>query len=294
MTETMANKLQKSSWRDMWKNSGIILILGLLLAVTSCKSAYDKLLTSTDNKMKLAKAFEYYQEQEYYKAQMLFEQVMPFYRATPQIDTIYYHYAYTHYNLDNFILASYYFKNFTQTFSTSAFNEEAFYMIPFSNYQMSPTYKLDQTYTLKAIEGFQQFVNRYPTSGKVPTCNALIDEMRVKLEKKAVASAELYYKLSNYQSADHSYRNLLKDYPDSKDAEKIRYRIVQASYKLAENTVEVKQIERYNEVIENCKAFTKRHPESQYTNSVTSILKNATAKVNSLSKNLLQLGKNKK
>jgi len=192
----------------MWKNSRYLIVLGLALALVSCKSAYDQLLVSTDNSVKLEKAFEYYQTEDFYKAQMLFEQVMPFYRGTPQIDTIYYHYAYSHYNLKNYILASYYFKNFAQTFSSSPYTEEAYYMIAFANYQLSPNYKLDQSYTIKAIEGFQQFANRYPTSGKVPTCNALIDEMRTKMEKKAVASAELYYNLSNYLSEDHSFRSL--------------------------------------------------------------------------------------
>lgn len=266
----------------MWKNSNYLIVLGLCLALISCKSTYDQLLVSTDNGLKLKSAFEYYEAEDFYKAQMLFEQVMPFYRGTPQIDTIYYHYAYSHYNMRNFILASYYFKNFAQTFTNSPFTEEAHYMVAFSNYQLSPNYKLDQSFTVKAIEAFQQFANRYPTSGKVPTCNALIDEMRAKLEQKAVASAELYYKLGNYQSADHAYRNLLKDYPDSKDAEKVRYRIVQASYKLAENTIELRQIERYEEVIENCEQFNKRHPESQYSGNVANILNNSQSKLSGL------------
>lgn len=125
----------------MWKKSSYLFVLVLALAFVSCKSSYDKLLVSTDNKAKLESAFEYYQAEEYYKAQMLFEQVMPFYRGTPQIDTIYYHYSYSHYHLKNFILASYYFKNFAQTFNNSPFTEEAYYMVAFSNYQLSPNYK---------------------------------------------------------------------------------------------------------------------------------------------------------
>lgn len=257
----------------MWKNSSLIALLAVGLLLTSCQSTYDKLLTSANNELKLEKAYEYYQAEDFYKAQMLFEQVMPFYRGTPQIDTVYYHYAYSHYYQENFILAAYYFKTFTQTFSTSPFIEEAYYMSAYANYEMSPNPKLDQTYTLKAIEGFQLFANRFPTSTKVQVCNALIDEMRKKLEEKAIAGAELYYKLDNFQSADNAYRNILIDYPDSKDAEKIRYRIVQASFKLAENTIETKQSERYEKVIQNCQDFKKRHPQSTYLNSVEAYLK---------------------
>lgn len=263
----------------MWKKSSTFIVLGLIIALTSCKSSFDSLLTSTNNEMKLKEAYSYFDQAEFYKAQLLFEQVMPFYRGTPQIDSVYFKYAYTHYNLKNYILSAYYFKTYASTFSNGQFLEEAMYMTAFSNYEMSPSYKLDQTYTLKAIEGFQLFVNRYPTSDKVAACNALIDEMRDKMEKKAVASAELYYKLSNYQSADHAYRNLLKEYPDSRDAEKIRYRIVQASFELAENTVEIKQAERYVKVIENCTEFSKKHNESEYSDEVASILKTSKNKL---------------
>ncbi|MGB0862940.1 MAG: outer membrane protein assembly factor BamD [Saprospiraceae bacterium] len=263
----------------MWKKSSILLVLGLVMTFISCQSTYDKLLTSTDNELKLKTANEYNETGEYYKAQMLYEQVMPFYRGTPQIDTIYFNYAYTHYKLENYILASYYFKNFTQTFTNSVFSEEAAYMTAFSNYQMSPNLKLDQTYTFKAIEGFQFFANKYPTSEKVATCNSLIDEMRKKLEEKAVENAELYYRLSNYQSADKAFKNLLIDYPESKDAEKIRYRIVQASYKQAENTIELKQVERYETVIKNCNSFKSKHSESDYSNQVEAILKDSKSKI---------------
>ena len=272
-------------WKIKWKKPSNLLFLGLVLTMFSCQSAYDKLLMGTDVDLKLKTAFEFYEAEDYYKAQQLFEQVMPYKRGTPQIDTIYYYYSYTHYHLNNFILGSYYFKNFTQTFTSSPFTEEAYYMTAFANYQLSPNSKLDQTYTLEAIDGFQLFANRYPTSSKVPTCNLLIDEMRKKLEEKEVANAELYYKLGNYQSADKAFRNLLIDYPDSKDAEKIRYRIVQAAYKLAENTIEVKQEERYEKVIENANDFKKRHPESEYINEVEGFLKSSQTKLERLTVN---------
>ena len=65
----------------------------------------------------------------------------------------------------------------------------------------------------------------------------------------------------------------------SKDAEKIRYRIVQASYKQAENTIELKQVERYETVIKNCNSFKSKHSESDYSNQVEAILKDSKSKI---------------
>ena len=57
--------------------------------------------------------------------------------------------------------------------------EEAEYMAAYSNFRLSPNYKLDQTYTEKAIEGFEQFINLYPTTERAVNANKLIDEMRL-------------------------------------------------------------------------------------------------------------------
>ena len=65
------------------------------------------------------------------------------------------------------------FKNFSNTFPNSEYREESDFMTAYSNYQLSPTFRLDQTYTIKAIEGFQLFANTYPDSKRVEECNRL-------------------------------------------------------------------------------------------------------------------------
>jgi outer membrane protein assembly factor BamD (BamD/ComL family) len=49
--------------------------------------------------------------------------------------------------------------------------------------------------------------------------------LRRKLEEKAFAEGELYFNLRQYQSAVISFDNLLRDYPESPDAERVRYLI---------------------------------------------------------------------
>lgn len=251
------------------------LLLGAIFAVTSCKSEYDGLLRSTDPKLKYDKAYEYYEAEEYIKAQTLFEQIMPYYRNKKEMEDLFYKYSYTHYHLKRYITASHYFKTFTSTFPNSEKSEDASYMVAYSNFKMSPVYRLDQTYTAKAIDGFQLFVNSYPDSEKVSECNRLIDLMRLKLEKKAFEEAQLYFDLQNYQSSTHAFQNLLSDYPDSKNAEKIRFMIVDASYRLAQKSVERKQKERYETTIEHYQEFAERYPTSEYSKSVENIYKSS-------------------
>lgn len=254
--------------------------LMLVLATTACKSEFEKIRASGDAQMLYTKAFEYYEQEEYQKAQTLFELIISSYRGKKEAEELYFRYAYTYYYLGSYILASYYFKNFSTTYSTSQYREESDFMTAYSNYQLSPTFRLDQTYSLQAIEGFQLFVNTYPQSDRVKECNRLIDEMRRKLERKAYESAQLYFDLRQYQSSVHSFENLLKDFPDTENAEKIRYMIIRATYLLAENSVVDKQATRYKETVEKATEFLDRYTASEYTKEVNNILDNASKKLN--------------
>jgi len=261
----------------------LALISGLLLTTIACKSEFEKLRATGDPKTLYDKAFEYYEAEEYLKSQTLFELVINNLRGKVEAEKVYFYYANTHYKLRKYVLASYYYKNFANTFPNSQYREEADFLSAYANYKMSPTYRLDQTYTAKAIEEFQLFANTYPNSKKVTECNLLIDEMRKKLEKKAYAEAELYYDLQEYQSATHSFENMLREFPDTKQAEKIRYMIVKASYNLAIKSIYEKQQERHQEVIKNAKRFLGKYSKSSYANEVKDFKKNSTNKIKDFS-----------
>jgi outer membrane protein assembly factor BamD len=119
-----------------------------------------------------------------------------------------------------------------------------------------------------AIEEFQIFVNLFPTSSKVAQCNQLIDELRRKLEQKAFAEGQLYYDLRQYQSAVISFDNLLRDYPESPDVERVRYLIAKASFLLAENSVVEKKEERYGESVTRCNDFLEKYPSGKYSKEI--------------------------
>ncbi len=269
----------------MWKKllKTVVPILLIALVLTGCSQGYDKLLKSDDFGLKLSKAYEYFDAGDYYKSQMLFEQARPFYRGTKELEKIYFYYAYAQYHQQKYILSSHYFKDFAKNYPNSEYAEEANYMTAYSHYMMSPNHRLEQTNTLKAIDGFQLFINSYPVSDRVEKCNILIDEMRAKLEEKAIATADLYYKLREYQAATQTYKNVLKDYPDTRSAAEVRLQILRASYELAINSVDSKKEERLEETIEEYKEFKERHADnSDLLSNAERIYKSAIEKLNKL------------
>lgn len=241
----------------------ILLILSIaVIGLSACKNDFERIRASGDPELIYDKAFELYDKGDYLKAQTLFEQILSAYRGRAKAEQLYYRYAYTHYYLNTYVSAAYYFKSFSSTFTSSSLKEEADYMAAISNYNMSPTFRLDQTYTLEAIEDFQNFINMYPQSPRVSEANELIDEMRAKLERKAFAEGKLYYDLKQYQSSIQSLENLLRDYPESTNAEHVRFIILKASFDLAINSIYEKKEERFNTVLEKYENFINKYPNS--------------------------------
>lgn len=267
------------------KNSLIFtLCFGLLLSFTTCKSGFEKIRGSSDTDLIYKKAFEYYENGDYLKAQTLFELIIGGLRGKVEAEKVYFYYAYTHYHLKKYISSAYYFQNFANTFPNSEFREEADYMTGFSHYELSPSYRLDQTYTQKAIDAFQLFVNTYPTSERVEKCNTLIDRMRKKLETKAYAEGQLYFDLRQYQASTTSFANMLRDFPETTNAEKIRYMMAKSYHLLAENSIYEKRAERYEEALKYAEIFLEKYPESGYKGDVNDIASTARSQIKKLTK----------
>jgi len=256
----------------------------LLLAVVlfGCRSEFETIRTSTDPELILAKANDYYDAGEYQRAQTLYELVIAPYRGRAEAEQIAYRYAYTYYYTEQYVLASYYFKNFATTYGGSPLRQEADFMAAYSNYELSPTYRLDQSYSVKAIEGFEEFANRYPNSERVSEANRLIDEMRAKMELKDFESAKLYMDIERYESALVSFENVLKEYPETQRAEEIRYLMTKLEYEYANRSFRQRKPERLEVTIEFANNFLDRYPESQYTEEVATILEKSQKELKDL------------
>ena len=260
----------------------VVLLVVLIIVLTGCKNEFEKVKLSNDPELMYTKADEYFDDEQYERAQVLYELAITAYRGKKEAEELFYKYALSHFYLEQYILAAHYFKNFANTFINSDKREEAEYMAAYSNYKNSPSFRLDQEYTREAIEGFQLYVNTYPLSERVDQCNELIDELRSKLERKMFEQAKLYYDLEEYQSATQTFINVLQEYPESQNAEEIRYLIVKSAYRLARNSIYSKRKERYEDAIELGNRFKDRYPRSTYTREIQSMISASGEAIKSL------------
>jgi outer membrane protein assembly factor BamD len=224
---------------------------------------------STDLNLKYEKALEYYNKEDYVKAQLLFDELYSVLRSTDKAENVSYYLSYCDYKMGDYIMASYLFRNYFRTYPTSSRAAECLYMSAYCHYMVSPPWSLDQEDTYAAIDEFQYFIQMFPTdTAHIHECNKLVDILHHKLEKKAYMNAKMYYDIEDYKAAITAFNQLLHDYPDTQYRENSAFYIVQAKYYLAENSVQAKQEERVADAITACDNFMVAYKISEYTTEV--------------------------
>lgn len=256
-------------------------ILGFILLIcavfTGCKSKFEKLRASTDVAKKYQEAIKLYNNKDYAKALILFDDLAQRYRGRAEAEDLSYYYAYTNYKLKDYLTARYLFKSFADTYPSSPKAEECRFLAAYCYYLDSPVYSLDQENTYKAIDALQLFINLYPNSDRVAEASKLIQDLRDKLEHKSFANAKLFLDIRDYQAAVIAFKNSEKDFPDTKYAEEMDFLIIKAQYLYAKNSLEIKQEERYNEAIQEYQRFVEKYPKSTYLDQANELKKEALA-----------------
>lgn len=248
----------------MQQRLGNLLLIFIAIVTLSACSGYEKALKSKDVNYKLAKANEYYDKKKYQHANQLYENLLPVMKNTRNYEPLYYKYAYSFYYMKDYLSASYHFKNFTDFFPSSKDADECEFMYGLCLYKMSPKPSLDPTNTVKAMDALQSYINTHPNSKRIDEANKYIVESRSKLEAKEADAAKLYYNIGQYKAAGISYKNVMRDYPESASTDYYQYMIVKSWYLYAKSSVREKQEERYAVALNAYKELVDGYPKSKY------------------------------
>ena len=173
-------------------SSPVVFIVILLISV-SC-SNFRKIEKSQDWRVKYEAGLNYYNKKDYYRASVLFEQILPIVRGLPEGEKVQFYLAYCQYYDKLYLLAAEQFKTFYETYGRSSMAEEARFMHAFSLYQSSPNPNLDQSSSIESMAAMQQFINRFPNSPLSERAAEVIATTQQKLEKKGFENARQYWK----------------------------------------------------------------------------------------------------
>jgi outer membrane protein assembly factor BamD len=121
----------------------------------------------------------------------------------------------TYYYMGDRLLAIAEYDRLIRRMSFSPYVEKARYRICESYVILSPKYFRDQTYSEKAIEKLQEFIDDYPNSDKREEAQNNIKILRNKLSRKAYDTGILYIKMEEYTSALIAFKQVVDLYYDS-------------------------------------------------------------------------------
>lgn len=252
--------------------------IALVILVASC-SKFRRIQKSEDWRVRYEAGLNYYEKKDYYRASILFEDILPIVRGLPEGEKVEFYLAYCQFYEKTYLLASNQFKTFYETYGRSPLAEEAHFMYAYSLFTSAPASNLDQSEGIEAMDAMQVFLNKYPDSKFRDQASEVITVSHAKLEEKGFHNAKQYLTLRSYQAANLAFDNFRKNFPDSKYLEEVAYLKVMAQYKFAENSFPNLQPKRFRTVIELYQELVDSYPDSRFIKDAEKMYSVSTTKV---------------
>jgi outer membrane protein assembly factor BamD len=223
----------------------IFLFLFIPVIFWGCSGSIETSNLSGEERLKYS--LELYNDEDYEEAVSEFQAILLQYPGSEVVDDAQFYLAQSRYKRGEFILAAYEFSRLVQNMPASEFVAESQYMLAECYYALSPNFALDQTYTVKAIQEYQAFIDFFPADKRVPECESKINEMNEKLARKAYNAAYIYEKMEYYTAAILYYGNVVELYHDTPYASMAMYDKIRLLIQRGKNSEAIKEINRFIE-----------------------------------------------
>lgn len=257
------------------RKQAIAALLPLVL-LSGCAKEFNSVYKSQDYKYKYEYAKESFALGKYQRAATLLQDLIIPEKGSQDAQECLYMLGMAEYKNMDYETASETFKKYVKTYPRGDYAELAEYYAGQSLYMSTPEPRLDQTETVNAINAFQEYLDLYPDAKMKEDAQQKLFDLQDKLVKKELYSAELYYNLgtyfgncmgddggNNYEACIVTSQNALKDYPYTKLRENFSTLIMKSKFHLAEQSVESKKMERYQDAEDECYGFLNEYPDSK-------------------------------
>ena len=144
-----------------------------------------------------------------------FEVILLNYSGHAGIDSAQFFLAQSHYELEEYISASYEFEKLVDNFPQSKLSEEALFKAALSYSQLSPSRVLDQSESKKALTKFQIFLDKYKSGDYADKAREHNLKIREKLARKEYEAGLLYLKMEQPRAAKVYFKSIMEKFYDS-------------------------------------------------------------------------------
>ena len=258
--------------RNMRKFFPIIIVSAMLL--TGCANEFNQVYKTSDYSYKYEYAKECFMKGKYTRAVTLLQDLVTLQKGTDNAQESLYMLAMAQYLGKDYESAAATFKKYYSSYPKGVYAEMAQYYIGQSLYMSTPEPRLDQSQTVAAISAFQDYLDLFPDAKYKETAQNRLFALQDKLVQKEFYSAQLYYDLgqyfgnctnggNNYEACIITAQNALKDYPYTSMREKFALLIMKSKYELAQQSIEEKKFERFQDAEDECYGFINEYPDSK-------------------------------
>ena len=258
--------------KSMRKFFPIIIVSAMLL--TGCANEFNQVYKTSDYSYKYEYAKECFMKGKYTRAVTLLQDLVTLQKGTDNAQESLYMLAMAQYLGKDYESAATTFKKYYSSYPKGVYAEMAQYYIGQSLYMSTPEPRLDQSQTVAAISAFQDYLDLFPDAKYKETAQNRLFALQDKLVQKEFYSAQLYYDLgqyfgnctnggNNYEACIITAQNALKDYPYTSMREKFALLIMKSKYELAQQSIEEKKFERFQDAEDECYGFINEHPDSK-------------------------------
>lgn len=255
------------------KKAVMIAFVAVLL-FSSCAKEFNQVYKSPDYRYKYEYAKECFANGKYSRAVTLLQELIVQQKGTADAQESLYMLAMAEYKDRDYATASEAFRRYVKSYPRGLYAEMASYYVGESLYQNTPEVRLDQSGTVQAIAAFQEFLDLHPDAQLKEKAQQRLFELQDKLVEKELLSAELYYNLgsyfgncteggNNYEACIVTAQNALKDYPYSSRRENFALLVMKSKFELAQQSVEERRLERYQDAEDECYGFINEYPDSK-------------------------------
>lgn len=255
-------------------NKILFAALAVLLLFSSCANEFNKVYMTSNVPYKYEYAKECFANGKWTRATTLLTDMITVLKGTDNGQESLYMLAMAQYNNKDYEGAAKTFKSYFKAYPTGYYAEMAEFYAGQSLYESTPEPRLDQSATMSAISAFQEFLDLYPDAKLKPVAQQRLFALQDKLVRKELLNAQLYYDLgpyfgncnngeNNYEACIITAQNALKEYPYSKLREEFSILLMKSKYELAQQSVDNKKMERFQDAEDECYGFINEFPDSK-------------------------------
>jgi len=230
----------------------IIAVFFCLMFIWKCSGGVDTTQLGPEEHFEYAMSL--FNDEDYEDVTRELQSILLQYPGSSVNDDAQYYLGFTYFKKEQYLLAAYEFSKLIRNIPASPFVADAQYGLAEAYYQLSPPYPLEQSYTKKAVEEFQAFLDFFPGNSRVEEAEQKIHELNLKLAEKEYNSGYIYEKMEYSTAAIDYYTYVFETYHDTKFAPLALYKKIDI----------LLQKERTDEAIRNISIFLERYPEHIY------------------------------